>query len=64
MTWLSSTTSPPGTSTGQPAQIAKDLRRHRGSGAHHVVLDFLATDLAEMHESLNRFAREVRPQVE
>ena len=35
-----------------------------GSGAHHVLLDFLATDLAEMHESLNRFAREVRPQVE
>jgi alkanesulfonate monooxygenase SsuD/methylene tetrahydromethanopterin reductase-like flavin-dependent oxidoreductase (luciferase family) len=49
--------------TGDPEQIADDLRRYRASGVQHFALDFLATDPAEMHDALERFALEVRPHV-
>lgn len=49
--------------TGDPEQIAGDLRRYRDVGVRHFALDFLATDPAEMHETLERFARDVRPLV-
>jgi probable F420-dependent oxidoreductase len=50
--------------TGTPQQVAEDLRRYRASGVNHFALDFVATDPGEMHETLDRFAREVRPHVD
>jgi probable F420-dependent oxidoreductase len=50
--------------TGAPGEIAADLQRYRAAGVDHFALDLLATDPAEMHETVERFAREVRPQVE
>jgi hypothetical protein len=50
--------------TGDPGQIAADLQRYRAAGVDHFALELLAADPAEMHETVERFAREVRPQVE
>jgi len=50
--------------TGTPEQIAGDLRRYRAAGVDHFALDFLATEAAEMHETVDRFTREVRPHIQ
>ncbi len=49
--------------TGTPAQIVEDLARYRAAGVRHFILDFATADPGEMHETLDRFARDVRPVV-
>ncbi len=52
------------TLNGTPAQIAEDLARYRRAGVRHFILDFATADVGEMHATLDRFAREVRPAVQ
>ena len=51
------------TLSGTPAQIAGDLARYRAAGVRHFILDFATTDVSEMHATLDRFAKDVRPSV-
>jgi alkanesulfonate monooxygenase SsuD/methylene tetrahydromethanopterin reductase-like flavin-dependent oxidoreductase (luciferase family) len=51
------------TLAGSPAQIIDDLARYREAGVRHFILDFATPEVGEMHATLNRFAREVRPSV-
>jgi probable F420-dependent oxidoreductase len=48
---------------GAPGRIAEGLARYRAAGVDHFILDFATPEIAEMHETLDRFAREVRPLV-
>ena len=48
---------------GSPAEVADDLRRYRMVGVRHFILDWITKDPGEMAETLDRFAREVRPAV-
>jgi len=49
--------------TGSAAQIAEDLQAYVDLGVSHFVLDFTVSTVAAMHEVLERFAAEVRPQI-
>ncbi len=49
--------------TGSPSQIVEDLRAYVAAGVEHFVLDFSVPAISQMAEVLERFAREVRPQV-
>jgi probable F420-dependent oxidoreductase len=49
--------------TGTPAQIVEDLQAYVAAGAGHFVLDFSVPTPPEMEDVLERFARDVRPQV-
>jgi probable F420-dependent oxidoreductase len=49
--------------SGTAERIAAGLSRYRAAGVHHVILDFATPDVGEMHETLDRFARDVRPLV-
>lgn len=49
--------------SGAPDQIAGDLAKYRAAGARHFIFDFTTGDVGEMHETLDRFARDVRPLV-
>jgi probable F420-dependent oxidoreductase len=46
--------------SGSAAQIAEDVARYREVGVQHFILDFATDDVMEMHETLDRFATEVR----
>ena len=48
---------------GSSAEVAEDLRRYRAVGVSHFILDWITKDPGEMAETLDRFAREVRPAV-
>jgi hypothetical protein len=41
----------------------EDAARYREAGVRHSIFDFATADVAEMHATLDRFAREVRPSV-
>ncbi len=49
--------------TGSPAQIVEDLRAYVAAGVQHFVLDFSVPAVPQMVAVLERFAREVRPQI-
>jgi len=49
--------------TGSPAQIVEDLRAYVKAGVRHFVFDFSVPTGAEMVQTLERFAAEVRPAV-
>ncbi len=50
--------------TGSAAQIAEDLQAYVAAGVQHFVLDFSVSTVPAMAEVLERFANDVRPQVE
>ncbi|MCH9036407.1 MAG: LLM class F420-dependent oxidoreductase [Chloroflexi bacterium] len=49
--------------TGSPQEIAEDLGRYRDAGVDYFLFSFRTGSLGEILESMERFAREVRPLV-
>lgn len=46
---------------GEPAALADQIRELAGCGVEHLVLEFLASDRADLEAQMTRFAERVRP---
>lgn len=51
------------TLTGAPGQIVSDIARYREAGVGHFVFAFESSDLNQVLGDMERFAKEVRPQI-
>ena len=48
---------------GEPAQLVDRIRELAAAGVEHLVLEFLASDAADLDEQIALFAERVRPQL-